>query len=236
MCVRLLKGQYDRQTVYSDPPLDVARRFWEQGARQLHCVDLDGARNGRFSEHKVLNEILERYPFTVQVGGGIRTLNQARELIELGVDRLVIGTLALRSPLTLSKWINELGPERFCISVDVRDGTLAMEGWTAQSEVSLDSAVHVYRSMGVKRFLCTDVSVDGTLSGPSLELYRDLLHRFPKVEWIASGGVASPANLRELADIGVQSVVVGKAFYEGRFTYRDALQTVSGLNAEPVPC
>jgi phosphoribosylformimino-5-aminoimidazole carboxamide ribotide isomerase len=177
-----------------------------------------------------LRAILARHPFAISAGGGIRRLTQARELLEIGVRRLVIGTIAIRSPDVIAEWIRELGPEHFAIGLDLKNGELATDGWTSSSPASLESLVHTYGALGVRLFLCTDISRDGTLAGPNLALYHDLRRRFPAVEWIASGGVGSLDDLKNLATSGVTRAVVGKALYEGQFTYREAIEALEALD------
>ena len=222
-CVRLLQGRFDAETVYSDDPADVLRRYRALGARRVHVVDLDGARDGSQGNRAVIARLACSPGTALQVGGGVRSRAVADELLSVGVERVVVGSVAVTQPADVVAWLQELGPEKVVLAFDVRvhaDGTprLATHGWEKQTDTSLWEAVENYSRDGLRHVLCTDVARDGALSGPNIGLYAEAVRRFPDVEWQASGGVSGAADLHALAATGVASVVSGRALLEGRFT------------------
>jgi phosphoribosylformimino-5-aminoimidazole carboxamide ribotide isomerase len=221
-CVRLLQGRFDAETVYASDPLDVLQSYLALGARQVHVVDLDGARDGSQGNRPALRRIVERAGRdALQVGGGVRTRQVADELFDLGVARVVVGSVAVTEPDEVASWIREFGPERVVLAFDVRldeGGTprLATHGWERQTQTSLWDAVERYLPAGLHHVLCTDVARDGVLSGPNVDLYRQCARRFPGIAWQASGGVSAAADLHALATTGAASVISGRALLEGR--------------------
>jgi phosphoribosylformimino-5-aminoimidazole carboxamide ribotide isomerase len=221
-CVRLLQGRFDAETVYASDPLEVLERYLAFGARRIHVVDLDGARDGSQGNRAAIGRIVARAGReAVQVGGGIRTRQVAEELFDLGVARVVVGSVAVTQPDEVASWLREFGPERVVLAFDVRldDGgtpRLATHGWERQTQTSLWDAVERYLPAGLRHVLCTDVARDGALSGPNVELYRHCTRRFPNVAWQASGGVSEAADLDALAATGADSVISGRALLEGR--------------------
>jgi len=223
-CVRLLQGRFDAETVYASDPLEVLERYLAFGARRIHVVDLDGARDGSQGNRAAIGRIVGRAGReAVQVGGGIRTRQVAEELFDLGVARVVVGSVAVTEPDEVASWLREFGPERVVLAFDVRldDGgtpRLATHGWERQTQTSLWDAVERYLPAGLRHVLCTDVARDGALSGPNVELYRQCTRRFPNVAWQASGGVSEAADLDALATTGADSVISGRALLEGRLS------------------
>jgi phosphoribosylformimino-5-aminoimidazole carboxamide ribotide isomerase len=222
-CVRLLQGRFDAETVYSDDPAQVLERYRSLGARRIHVVDLDGARDGTQANRGVIARLAATPGVLLQAGGGVRSRAVADELLAAGVDRVVVGSVAATRPQEVAGWIESLGPERIVLAFDVRlavDGTprLATHGWQTQTETSLWHAVDAYVTAGLRHVLCTDVARDGALSGPNVALYTEAVRRFPVVEWQASGGVSNAADLRALATTGVAAVVTGRALLEGRIS------------------
>jgi len=226
-CVRLLQGRFDAETVYASDPLVVLERYLALGARQIHVVDLDGARDGSQGNRAAIRRIAERTgPDAIQVGGGVRTREVAAELFALGVARAVVGSVAVTQPDEVASWLREFGPERIVLAFDVRldaGGTprLATHGWERQTQTSLWDAVERYLAAGLRHVLCTDVARDGALSGPNVTLYGECVRRYPNVSWQASGGVSAATDLHALADTGAASVVSGKALLEGRLNLRE---------------
>ena len=221
-CVRLLQGRFDAETVYASDPLVVLERYLALGARQIHVVDLDGARDGSQGNRAAIRRIAERTgPDAIQVGGGVRTREVAAELFALGVARAVVGSVAVTQPDEVASWLREFGPERIVLAFDVRldaGGTprLATHGWERQTQTSLWDAVERYLSAGLRHVLCTDVARDGALSGPNVTLYGDCVRRYPNVSWQASGGVSAATDLHALAVTGATAVISGRALLEGR--------------------
>jgi len=226
-CVRLLQGRFDAETVYASDPLEVLERYLAFGARRIHVVDLDGARDGSQGNRAAIGRIVGRAGReAVQVGGGIRTRQVAEELFDLGVARVVVGSVAVTQPDEVASWLREFGPERVVLAFDVRldDGgtpRLATHGWERQTQTSLWDAVERYLPAGLRHVLCTDVARDGALSGPNVELYRQCTRRFPNVAWQASGGVSEAADLDALATTGADSVISGRALLEGRLNVEE---------------
>lgn len=214
-CVRLREGNFSTRRVYEDDPLTAALRFAEAGARWLHVVDLEGAKEGRVVNWSRLSAIMSLDKIAVQVGGGVRTMEDVSRLLASGARRIIVGSVAVRAPTLFEEWLDRFGSERFCIAVDVMDGSLVSEGWQSKDETPLGDVVTKMQALGVKPFLCTDVMRDGTMRGPNVALYETLVRQFPSLEWIASGGVRTKDDLTALEKTNVSAVVVGKALYEG---------------------
>lgn len=223
-CVRLLKGEYAKKTTYSVIPAEMAKRFIHSGARSLHIVDLDGAKEGSIKNWVALEKILMLQGAEIQVGGGIRTDWEIARLLELGATRVVIGSAAIESPEQVRGWIEQFGPAKFCIALDLREGQLAYQGWLKKTESELSDTVAEMTNYGITRFLSTDIGKDGTLEGPNLDLYSSLVKGYPQLKWFASGGVRSIEDVRALKAIGVSGVIIGKALFEGALCLEDLLE------------
>jgi phosphoribosylformimino-5-aminoimidazole carboxamide ribotide isomerase len=223
-CVRLLQGRFDAETVYASDPLEVLEKYLALGARTIHVVDLDGARDGSQGNRDAIRRIVARAGRdAVQVGGGIRNRDVAEQLFDLGVARAVVGSVAVTQPDEVCSWITAFGADRVVLAFDVRldeAGTprLATHGWERQTQTSLWDAVERYLPAGLRHVLCTDVARDGALSGPNLALYGECVRRYPNVAWQASGGVSAAADLHALAATGAAAVISGRALLEGRLT------------------
>jgi phosphoribosylformimino-5-aminoimidazole carboxamide ribotide isomerase len=222
-CVRLLKGDFAAQTVYSDQPATVLERYRSLGARHIHVVDLDGARDGAQRNRAVIVQ-LASHPFVrLQVGGGLRSLDRVHALLEAGVERAVIGSVAVTAPDEVIEWMKQIDPQRIVLALDVRLDSagvplLATHGWQQTSTTSLWTAVERFSKAGLQHVLCTDISRDGALTGPNLELYAQAVRRFPDLQWQASGGVAAGSDLLGLQECGVAAVISGKALLENRIS------------------
>lgn len=222
-CVRLFKGDFDRQTEYSDDPLGMALRFAELAVETLHVVDLDGARSGTQQNQAIVEAIAGRAPIRVQLGGGLRSREALSRWFDAGVSRCVIGSLAVSSPDEVAEWLSAFGSDRLVLALDVRideDGTpmLATHGWTRSSATSLWDCIAFYLGHGLAHVLCTDVSRDGAMAGPNTALYRETLRRFPGLLLQASGGVRHVDDLRNLAAAGVPAAITGRALLDGAIT------------------
>ena len=220
-CVRLLQGRFDAETVYSDDPLEILQRYQTLGARTIHVVDLDGARDGSQGNRPAIARLAAVPGVRLQVGGGVRSRAVADELLALGVERVVVGSVAVTEPDEVAAWLRDLGAHRVVLAFDVRideGGTprLATHGWEKQTRTSLWDAVESFGRHGLRHVLCTDVARDGALSGPNVELYTEAARRYPAIEWQASGGVSAAGDLHALAKTGVAAVVSGRALLEGR--------------------
>jgi phosphoribosylformimino-5-aminoimidazole carboxamide ribotide isomerase len=219
-CVRLVQGDFSRETRYADDPAAMARHWQDQGASRLHVVDLDGARDGIRANAHVIARLLRTVTIPVQVGGGIRSLQTARALLQDGADRVVVGTRAAEDPDALSEWLAQLGPERVVVGVDARAGRVATHGWQTLTDLSVVDFCRGLTDLGVKRVVYTDVARDGLLGGPNLEVTRELASHLAV---IGSGGVASIDHLRGLANAGAEGAIIGTALYEGSLQLKDAL-------------
>jgi phosphoribosylformimino-5-aminoimidazole carboxamide ribotide isomerase len=221
-CVRLYQGRFDAETVYDEDPSRVLAQYAQLGARYVHVVDLDGARDGSQGNRSAIERLVANpHGVAVQVGGGVRSRDVAADLLRLGVQRVVVGSVAVTRPAEVQDWMREFTPDRIVLAFDVRvdaGGTprLTTHGWEAQTDASLWDAVADYASRGARHVLCTDVARDGALSGPNVALYADAFRRFPGLHWQASGGVSSGADLRALATTGAAAVISGRALLEGR--------------------
>jgi phosphoribosylformimino-5-aminoimidazole carboxamide ribotide isomerase len=220
-CVRLFQGDFNAQTVYADDPAEVFNRYLEFGAQRVHLVDLDGAKDGSQRNLPIIRSMVERRAATIQVGGGLRTLERVRNLLDAGVQRAVVGSIAVTSPNDVIAWGLSVDFDRIVLAFDVRidaEGTprLTTHGWQSQSTTSLWEAADHYAAQGFRHILCTDISRDGALTGPNLNLYREAVRRFPQMQWQASGGVASLGDLHALRDTGVAAVISGRALLENK--------------------
>jgi phosphoribosylformimino-5-aminoimidazole carboxamide ribotide isomerase len=220
-CVRLLRGDFARETAYPTPPLALARKYRAMGADWLHVVDLDGARDGRTdSDNRTLiAELARESGLELQVGGGLRSRSDVERVLAAGAARAVIGSMALADPAAVSEWIEDFGPERIALALDVRldaDGTpcLVTHGWQRQTRRLLWEVLAEFAAAAPAHVLCTDVARDGALSGPNIALYAEAARRFPGIAWQASGGVRDAQDLRALARCGVAAAVSGKALLE----------------------
>lgn len=220
-CVRLVQGDFSRETRYADDPAEMARHWQDQGAARLHVVDLDGARDGVRSNASVIAKLLRSVSVPVQVGGGIRSLETARELLETGADRVIVGTRAAEDTDSLREWIAALGPERVVVGVDARDGSVATHGWQTVTDLSVLDFCGQLAAIGVERVVYTDVGRDGLLGGPNVEITRKLAR---SLGVIGSGGVATVEDLRVLAEAGAEGAIIGTALYEGRLNLSEALK------------
>ena len=219
--VRLHQGDYDRETVFDDDPFAAAARWVEEGARRVHVVDLDGAREGRQANAAVTRAIVEGVDAAVQIGGGIRDLDTLRATLDLGAARVVLGTAAVRDPALLREAV-ALARERLIVSVDARDGIVRVEGWTEGSEVEAAPFVRELAAIGVERIVYTDIDRDGVRGSPNFEMYEALVSE-TSIAVIAAGGVSTLDDLRRLSACGVEAAIVGRALYTGEVSLPEAL-------------
>lgn len=232
-CVRLFKGDFSAETIYASSPLEVAQDYASRGARWLHLVDLDGARDGELTNRTALIEMAGVAGLSVQVGGGVRQRAIVDELLSLGVARVVVGSAAVEQPDEVASWLRDYGPERVCLAFDVRiDSTglpqLQTRGWREATTVSLFEAVERFEQHGLRHVLCTDIDRDGALAGPNVALYRQCVARFPTIAWQASGGVRDSADLQALHDAGAAAAISGKALLEGHIDGQQMRQWLKG--------
>lgn len=226
-CVRLFEGRFDSVTRYSVTPQEQVSAFAEAGAEWIHVVDLDGARAGQPCQHDLIGFLASASKARVQAGGGVRTADHVQALLDAGVDRVVVGSVAVRDPTEVASWMKRFGPERIVLALDVRLGpdgpVVVIHGWTASSGVLLTEALTRAAGDGAQQVLVTDVSRDGALAGPNTEMIAEIVSAYPALSFQASGGVSSLNDLRGLSASGAQAAIVGKALYEGRFGLREAI-------------
>jgi len=217
-CVRLSGGKFDTMKIYSDKPADLARQFRDQGVNYLHIVDLDGARTGKPAHIGLLKEIAAISGMKVDFGGGIRSRESFKTVLDAGADRVSIGSLAVTRPYELEEWLSDFGADRVILGVDVKNEKVAYHGWQSESAISWQEFIGYWLGKGINRTFCTDVDRDGTLNGPAVDLYRRIIRQFPGIDLIASGGVSGPEDIELLEQAGLKGVIVGKAIYEGRLS------------------
>ncbi len=220
--VRLYKGDYDKVTVYSNDPSEVALAFERAGAEYMHLVDLDGAKSGGTPNLEVIKGILERTKLFVEVGGGIRSIEVIDKYIEAGVGRVILGTAAVTNPELLREALKKYG-DKVAVGVDLKDGFVAIKGWTEKSELPGFDFMKNLEDMGVRTVICTDISKDGAMMGANHELYRELSEKL-KIQIIASGGVSSIEDVRRLRSLGIYGAIIGKAYYTGDIKLAEALE------------
>ena len=221
-CVRLYKGDFDRVTHYSDQPLEVARAYAALSVDDLHIVDLDGARTGSQQNARVVRQLCADSPLVVQLGGGIRDADRVKYWLENGVTRCVVGSVAVAEPERVAAWIDDFGADSIVLALDVTIGeegpVLATHGWTQSTGLSLWDLLDRYSTLGAKHLLCTDISRDGAMSGPNVELYTEILRRYPDIRLQASGGVRDIGDIRRLKEIGAPAAITGKAMLDGKIS------------------
>lgn len=215
-CVRLTLGDYSTKTVYHDDPVAMAREFEQLGIRRLHIVDLDGAKSHHIVNGAVLRAITQSTHLCVDFGGGIKSTADLECAFSNGAAMVTIGSVAVTSPDLFLDWLHTYGADRIILGADVRDGKISINGWRESSSEALIPFLGRYIGEGVKHVLCTDISRDGTLTGPSIALYQEILRHYPTLHLIASGGVSSADDIKTLERAGIPSVVFGKAYYEGK--------------------
>ncbi len=226
-CVRLTQGDYDQKTIYHESPLEVAKEFEEAGLQRLHLVDLDGAKAGAVQNWKVLETIAKKTSLQIDFGGGIKTEADLQKVFDAGANFATIGSLAVKNPEIFSNWLQKYGPEKFLLGADVKGEMIAVSGWLETSEELVYDFIQQYLDKGIQQLFCTDISKDGKLEGPSINLYKEIIRKFPSLYFIASGGVANVDDLYQLKEIGCKGAIVGKAIYEGRITLQE-LAKVNG--------
>ena len=221
-CVRLTQGAYDRMTVYEKDPVVVAKNWAAKGTQVLHLVDLDGARNGVRVNEAVVQRILQAVNIPVQLGGGIRDTEGVRRFLDMGVDRVIIGTAALKNPPWIREMLTTYG-ERIIVSIDAVKGLIATDGWEEVSQIRAVDFIRELAAAGLQRIVYTDIEKDGMLQGPNFQMYEELQRKVP-IEVIASGGITTLADIKTLKQMGLYGAIVGKALYDGKLNLEEVLQ------------
>ena len=220
--VRLLKGDYNQVTVYSDSPLEVAEKFKSLGAAHIHMVDLDGAKYGTAPNMDIVAEVAEKTGLFIEIGGGIRSMETVKKYIDVGISRVILGTAAICDEDFLKEAVKAYG-EKIAVGADVKDGKIAVKGWLEQSDVTLDEFFLKMQDLGVKNIICTDISRDGAMRGTNLELYRELSAKY-SLDITASGGVSSIEDVKRLREMNLYGAIIGKAYYTGAVDLKEAIE------------
>ena len=223
-CVRLTKGDYDQKKVYNDDPAAVAKEFEQLGFRLLHIVDLDGAKSKHIVNDAVLRSITTETKLIVDFGGGIKTEEDIEKAFEAGASMVTVGSIAVTKPALFIQWLDKYGADKMILGADVRNGMISINGWKEDSKEELLPFLKKYIDAGVKNVLCTEISKDGTLQGPAVTLYKEVMKAYPQLHLIASGGVSQKEDIEELEREGIPAVVFGKAIYEGRIDLKELLK------------
>lgn len=220
-CVRLSRGDYDSKKVYNENPVEVARELEGHGIRRLHLVDLDGAASHHIVNYRVLEQIASVTSLVIDFGGGVKSDDDLRIAFENGAQMVTGGSIAVKDPELFCHWLQTYGPERIILGADVKEGKIAVNGWKNDSGRGLFPFLQGYMEQGVSKVICTDISCDGMLQGPSLALYSRILEKYPDLYLIASGGVSGMDDILALEEAGVPAVIFGKALYEGRISLEE---------------
>lgn len=220
-CVRLTQGDYTQQKIYNENPLEVAKRFEAHGVEYLHLVDLDGARSKHIVNHAILEAITTQTRLKVDFGGGLKSDEDLRIAFACGACQVTGGSIAVKRPEIFALWLEVYGPEKIILGADVRNNKIAVHGWQETVATSIFDLIRTYTKQQLRYVICTDISRDGMLEGPALDLYKTLLTKNKGLQLIASGGVASTADLRALDALGCEGAIVGKALYENKITLKD---------------
>ncbi|MFD1805206.1 1-(5-phosphoribosyl)-5-[(5-phosphoribosylamino)methylideneamino]imidazole-4-carboxamide isomerase [Pasteurella oralis] len=227
--VRLYQGDYGQKTLYSDNPIAQFQDYVAQGAKQLHLVDLTGAKDPNKRQTQLIGEIIRAVNCPIQVGGGIRSEQDVVDLFAAGANRVVIGSTAVKQPNIVKQWFNKYGAEKFVLALDVNiniqgEKQIAISGWQENSGITLETLISDFSTVGLQHVLCTDISKDGTLQGSNVELYREICTQFPHIIFQSSGGIGSLSDIEALKGTGVAGVIVGRALLEGKFSVQEAIQ------------
>lgn len=225
-CVRLTKGDYNTKKVYNEDPLEVAKQFEDAGIEYLHLVDLDGAKASHIVNYKVLETIASKTNLQIDFGGGLKSDEDVRIAFESGAQQITGGSIAVKDPAIFEKWLKKYGSEKIILGADAKDERIATNGWLETSDLELLPFLKGYQEKGVVYVVCTDISKDGMLEGPSIQLYQKILRELPELKLVASGGVSSYFELAELKGVGCEAAIIGKAIYENRITLKQLEQFI----------
>ncbi len=220
--VRLYKGDYNEMTVYSENPIEIARDFEKVGAEFIHIVDLEGARDGTTPNIDIVKQIASDTSLFCEIGGGIRSMDTVKAYLDAGVSRVILGTAAVKDPEFLKEALSKYG-DKIAVGVDIKDGFVAIKGWTEKSEYSCEDFCQMMQNMGVKTLICTDISKDGAMKGTNRELYKELSEKF-SLDITASGGVSSLDDIKALRNLDLYGAIIGKAYYIGAIDLKEALE------------
>ena len=220
-CVRLSQGDYARSKVYDASPVDMAKRYADCGIKRIHVVDLDGAKSSSPKNLKTLEKMAVGASVEIEWGGGIKSEESLRALFDYGANYAIVGSVAARTPELFAEWLDMFGGQKMVLGADVRDGKVSVNGWQEDLAVTIEELIDGFLPMGLSQVICTDITKDGMLQGPSFELYTDLQSRYDGVDFTVSGGISSMADIEKLNELQLRKVIVGKAIYENRITLKD---------------
>lgn len=220
-CVRLTQGDYGKKKIYNENPLEVALEFAGHGIQYLHLVDLDGAREGKVVNWKVLEKLASKTDLKIDFGGGIKTDQDLQIAFDCGAKQITAGSIAVKNPELVTQWLDAFGSEKIILGADVKQGKIAVSGWTETSDAEAEAFIGDYLQKGIKYVVCTDISKDGMMEGPAFEYYAELCHTFADMNLVASGGIRHIEDLEKLIGIGLEGAIIGKAIYEGAIALKD---------------
>ncbi len=220
-CVRLTKGDYAQQKIYNKNPVEVAKQFADAGIKRLHIVDLDGAKAGKIINLKVLEDIAAATDLIIDFGGGVKNITDVGNIFNAGAAMVTIGSLAVKHPEVLEEWLMEFGEEKFLIGADVLEEKIKISGWLEDGGINIFNFIGKMIALGANNIFCTDISKDGVMQGPSIELYKKIMSQHPEINLIASGGVSNIEDVKQLKAIGCSGAIIGKAIYEGLVTLNE---------------
>lgn len=223
-CVRLSQGDYEQKKIYNENPLEVAKQFEDAGIQRLHLVDLDGAKQKKVINFKVLDQIAGKTKLLVDFGGGVQTDDDIRAVFDFGATQVTAGSIAVKNAELVESWIADFGSEKIILGSDAKNGKIAVSGWQETSDLWLTDFLERYIEKGIRYTISTDVAKDGMLAGPNVEMYRDMKAQFPMLNIIASGGVSNFNDIEQLADLDIFGVIVGKAIYENKISLQQIQQ------------
>lgn len=220
-CVRLTQGDYSQKKIYNEHPLEVAKQLEDAGLKRLHLVDLDGAKAGTVKNWNVLETIASKTSLSIDFGGGIKREEDVKIVFNSGATMTTVGSIAVKNETEFVRWLLIFGADKFLLGADVKDEKIAVSGWTETTDIWVYDFIQKYMEHGVEQVFCTDVNKDGKLEGPSSELYKNIIAKFPQLHFIASGGISSLKNIEELVEMGCGGVIIGKAIYENKISLKE---------------
>jgi len=227
-CVRLSKGDYSKPVIYPESPIEIAKAFEGHGIEQIHLIDLDGTRAGKVANFDTLDMVSSHTQIAIDFAGGINTDGDINKVFEYGASSVTIGSLTIKNRTLFGSWLISYGPKKLTMSADARNEEVLIRGWQKGTDVNLFDHIAYYYERGMKSVKCSDVDKDGTMQGPSFEMYKKILEKFPDIKLYASGGVGSMDDIKKLQDIGLYGVIFGKSFYEGKITLQSLADFVAG--------
>ena len=223
-CVRLTFGDFTKKKIYNENPLEVAKQFEDNGIKRLHLVDLDGAKTGKIVNAKTMENIASKTNLIIDFGGGLNSNEDIKIAFESGAKMVTGGSIAVKNPRVFKNWLVTYGADKIILGADVKNQKIAIKGWQEESTLSVNELITTYLPLGIKHVICTDISKDGYMKGPSFKLYQQLMTDFPKLQFIASGGVTTISDVQKLKVMGMHGAIIGKAIYEGTINLSELIE------------